>query len=389
MSQKRVLFLCTGDASRGQMAKGLVDRFLRDSWQAESAIPAPVGLVNPFATEALSELHIQLAGQHLKTIEELNAVAFDLVMTLCEDVKQSQIGSQPVEWVHIGFEDPARTVGSHDEQLQAFRRVHDNIRKSMLLYLQQLYTAKELSPFATERMKPGETPGMESLMRTYFVQELRRLQDELLMMGSMVNQALCDSLDVLKRQDLEKAKQIIIDDRVINGKRYKIEEDCLTLIATQQPMAGDMRLIAGMLEIASELERIGDYAKGIARIALYIGKEPLIKPLIDLPTMCTIVVEMLRGSLDAFVNQDVEQARLIPKRDDEVDALYNKINRELIDIVVKDPSRIDQANYLSWAAHNMERAADRSTNICERIIYTVTGQFVEMDVDEPGLSRVA
>jgi phosphate transport system protein len=225
-------------------------------------------------------------------------------------------------------------------------------------------------------------------MRTHYQKELRRLQDELLIMGSMVRQALHDAVMGLKQQDLEHARQLISDDRLINAKRYAVEDACLTLIATQQPMARDMRLIAAILEISSELERIGDYAKGIARITLYIGKEPLVKPLIHIPQMYEIVVEMLRDALDAFVMQDVEKARAIPNRDDEVDALYNTINRELIDIVMANPKQIDHANYLTWAAHNLERAADRTTNICERIIYTVTGQLVEMDTKEPHLAGV-
>ncbi|HMN31047.1 MAG TPA: phosphate signaling complex protein PhoU [Caldilineaceae bacterium] len=223
-------------------------------------------------------------------------------------------------------------------------------------------------------------------MRTHYQQELRRLQDELLLMGSRVCQALHEALIALKQQDLERAHQIIRDDQSINVKRYQIENDCLTLIATQQPMASDMRLIAGILEISSELERIGDYAKGIARITIYIGQQPLVKPLVHMPQMCDLVVEMLRASLDAFVVQDVNRARTIPKQDDEVDALYNTINRELIDIVLANPKHIDNANYLSWAAHNLERAADRATNICERIIYTATGQFIELDNEEPGIA---
>jgi phosphate transport system protein len=226
-------------------------------------------------------------------------------------------------------------------------------------------------------------------MRTHYQQELNKLQDELLIMGSIVNQALQHALEALKRQDLSSAKQIIADDRIVNSKRYLIEEQCLILIATQQPMARDMRLLAGMIEIGSELERIGDYGKGIARITLYIGKEPLVKPLVHMPQMCDIVVEMLRAALDAFVRQDVEAARTIPQRDDEVDSLYNTINRELIDIIMGNPQRIDHANYLSWAAHNLERAADRVTNICERIIYTATGQFVELDNKEEGIASVA
>lgn len=220
------------------------------------------------------------------------------------------------------------------------------------------------------------------MTRTRYEKQLQSLQDELLVLGSTVSKALLDSIDILKRQDLDAARQIIAKDRLINRKRYKIEDDCLTLIATQQPMARDMRLLAAVLEISSELERIGDYAKGIARITVYIGQQPLVKPLVHLPQMCAVVVDMLRSSLDAFVNQDVAAARQIPKRDDEVDELYNIINRELIQIITANPSTIDNANYLSWAAHNLERAADRSTNICERIVYTVTGELVEIDVDE-------
>lgn len=220
------------------------------------------------------------------------------------------------------------------------------------------------------------------MTRTRYEKQLQGLQDELLVLGSMVSKTLLDSIDILKRQDLEAARQLVANDRIINGKRFKIEDDCLTLIATQQPMARDMRLLAAVLEIASELERIGDYAKGIARIALYIGHQPLVKPLVHLPQMCVIAVDMLRSSLDAFVNQDLAAARQIPKRDDEVDDLYNTVNRELIQIISANPSTIDNANYLSWAAHNLERAADRSTNICERIVYTVTGELVEIDFEE-------
>lgn len=220
------------------------------------------------------------------------------------------------------------------------------------------------------------------MTRIHYEKQLQSLQDDLLVLGSMVSKALLDSLDILKRQDLDAARQLIANDRIINKKRFKIEDDCLTLIATQQPMARDMRLLAAVLETASELERIGDYAKGIGRITLYIGQQPLVKPLVHLPQMCTITVEMLRDALDAFVAQDVTAARQIPKRDDEVDDLYNTVNRELIQIIMANPSSIDNANYLSWAAHNLERAADRTTNICERIIYTVTGEFVEIDSEE-------
>ncbi|MFN8496016.1 MAG: phosphate signaling complex protein PhoU [Caldilineaceae bacterium] len=224
-------------------------------------------------------------------------------------------------------------------------------------------------------------------MRGHYLRELQNLQDELLMMGSMVTQALNEAMEVLKRQDLDAAKQLIANDREINAKRFKIEENCLILIATQQPMARDMRLLASILEISGELERMGDYAKGIAKITLYIGKQPPAKPLVHMPAMCEKVTTMLREALDAFVNQDVNAARTIPERDNEVDQLYNTINRELIDIIVANTSKIDQANYLSWAAHNLERAADRVTNICERIIYTITGEFTEMDANEAAVAN--
>jgi phosphate transport system protein len=149
-------------------------------------------------------------------------------------------------------------------------------------------------------------------------------------------------------------------------------------------MARDLRTIAAVLDIASELERIGDYAKGIARINLMIGAQPFIKPLVDLPAMASRAREMLHLSLEAFVRGDADLARSIPGRDDEVDALYNQVYRELLTLIMADPSRIDQANHLLWAAHNLERAADRVTNICERVIFTVSGELVELDMETTG-----
>ena len=222
---------------------------------------------------------------------------------------------------------------------------------------------------------------MGQLLRTSFTRELETLQTDTLMLGSMVIQALRESVDALRRRDLETARRLIKEDEIINKKRYEIEADCLRLIATQQPMAGDLRLIAAVLEISTELERIGDYAKGIGRIILLIGPEALIKPLVDIPRMCEIATDMLNQALDAFLNQDLEAARTIPLRDDEVDALYNQVHRDLIAMILEDVTLIDRSNYLLWAAHNLERAADRVTNICERIIFTVTGEFIEFDMN--------
>jgi phosphate transport system protein len=217
---------------------------------------------------------------------------------------------------------------------------------------------------------------------------LERLEDRVLALGSLVEKALLDSVRALKVRDMKRGRRLIADDRAINERRYAIEADTLALIATQQPMAGDLRTLAAILEIVTELERIGDYAKGIARINEMIGEEPLIKPLVDLPRMADEAQNMLHQALDAFVRRDVELACAIPKRDDVVDDLYTQVYRELITLVIADPKRIEQSNYLLWAAHNLERAADRVTNICERVVFTVTGELSEMNGSEPGIQGV-
>ncbi len=217
------------------------------------------------------------------------------------------------------------------------------------------------------------------MLRQTFERDLQRLKDEVLVLDSMVERAVTQSVTLLKRRDLEGARRLIAEDVRINEKRFAIEADCLTLIATQQPMAGDLRTIAAILEIATELERIGDYAKGIAKINLMMGHEAPLKPLVDIPLMAEKALDMLHRSLDAFVRQDLALARAIPAQDDEVDALYNQVYRELLTIIMSDPRTIDQANYLLWVAHNLERTADRVTNICERVVFTITGEMTEMD----------
>jgi phosphate transport system protein len=218
--------------------------------------------------------------------------------------------------------------------------------------------------------------------RETFEQALQRLQDDLLVLGSMVESAVLDSVDSLKKRDMERSRCIIAQDREINTKRFEIENEALILIATQQPMAGDLRTIAAVLEITTELERIGDYAKGIAKINLMIGETPLIKPLIDIPSMAEKMRDMLHRALKAFVARDVELARVIPEEDETIDALYNQVYRELIACIMSNTRHIDQANFLLWVAHNLERAADRVINICERVVFTVTGDMREMDTAE-------
>jgi phosphate transport system protein len=180
-------------------------------------------------------------------------------------------------------------------------------------------------------------------------------------------------------RDFEGSQQIIKTDRVVNELRYAIEDEVLALIALRQPAAIDLRVLAAILEIAGELERIGDYAKGIGKVNLLIGDVPLIKPLIDLPIMAEKVQSMLDRVIKAFIARDVEAARSIPKDDDEIDNLYTQVYRELMVLIMSNPKTLEQANYLLWAAHNLERAADRVINLCERIIFTVTGKLEEID----------
>ena len=218
--------------------------------------------------------------------------------------------------------------------------------------------------------------------RQTFERELGHLQDEVLILGSMTEKAITRSVETLKKRDQEAARQIIADDLKINRKRFEIEEESIQLVATQQPMAGDLRTIVAVLHIIVDLERMADHAEGIARVTLMIGNEPLLKPLIDVPRMAEKGVSMLRRSLGAFVNRDAEAARRICGEDDEVDALYDQVYRELLTYMLADPTTINRATHLLWAAHNLERIADRVTNICERVVYMVTGRMEEMNVSK-------
>jgi phosphate transport system protein len=215
-------------------------------------------------------------------------------------------------------------------------------------------------------------------IRTAFHKKLREIQDDILAMGSMTGKAIIRSVDAMKNRDLELAHQIIADDQKINSKRFEIEEKCIQLIATQQPMASDLRIIIAILNITTEIERMGDYAMGIARIVIMIGDEPPLKPLIDIPRMAEQAVDMLRRSLDAFISRDAEAAKRIATEDDLIDHLYDQVFRELLTFMAEDPRTITRATRLMWTAHNLERAADRVTNICERVVFIVTGKMEEI-----------
>jgi len=215
-------------------------------------------------------------------------------------------------------------------------------------------------------------------IRAGFHKRLREIQDDILAMGSMVSKAILRSIDALKTRDIEMARQLITDDQKVNQKRFEIEEKCIELIATQQPMASDLRTIVAVLNIITELERIGDYAVGIARIVILIGNEPPLKPLIDIPRMAEKTVDMLSRSLDAFINRDPDAARKISAEDDLIDNLYDQVYRELLIFMMEDPKTITRATRLMWVAHNLERGADRVTNICERVVFLITGKMEEI-----------
>jgi len=216
--------------------------------------------------------------------------------------------------------------------------------------------------------------------RAAFGRQLQALQDELLLMASMVEKAVDRSVDALGRLDPVLAREVIAGDAMINAKRWHIEEHAVTLIATQQPMAGDLRMITSVIHVVTDLERMADYAAGIAKIVLMHGDQSLLKPLIDVPRMAGLATSMLRRSIDAFVQRDAVAAAAIAAEDDAVDALYDQVYRELLSYMIEDPHTIQRATWLLWVSHNVERIADRVTNICERVVYMVTGKIEEINV---------
>jgi len=214
---------------------------------------------------------------------------------------------------------------------------------------------------------------------TALEKELERLQSELMDLGVMVERTIIESVEILKTRQIEAARRLIAADSEINRRRYSIESDTLVLIARQQPMAKDLRTLAAILEIAGELERIADYSKGIAKITVQLGSQPLVKPLVDIPRMATLATDMLHRALLSLVDRDDATARSIPAEDRQINDLYDQIYRELMTYVLSDPRNIEGVSHLIWVAHNLERTADRVVNICERVIFTVTGELIEFD----------
>ncbi len=220
------------------------------------------------------------------------------------------------------------------------------------------------------------------MTRTAFEHQLSEIQEEMLVMAGMVESAIERGVGALKAADVDLARRVIAEDIDINRKRYQIEDKCLELIATQAPLAGDLRTIVSVLQISVDLERMGDHAEGIAKIALMQADQPPLKPYIDIPRMAEVATSMLMQSLEAFKRRDTALARRVCDRDDEVDALYEQVYRELLTFMISEPKTIERATWLIWVAHNLERIADRVTNICERVVYLVDGRIEEMNVSK-------
>ncbi|MFZ3070268.1 MAG: phosphate signaling complex protein PhoU [Anaerolineaceae bacterium] len=209
--------------------------------------------------------------------------------------------------------------------------------------------------------------------------EIRLVQDETLLLGSLVEQAILNSVEALKQRDVQAAMAVERNDRFINDKRFAIENRVLILFATQSPMARDLRLLAAVLEVITELERIGDYAKGIAKVVIHIAEDETFIPIREISAMADLAVSMLHRSLGAFIAEDVDLARSLPAEDEQVDDLYNLIYRKIVQTMIANPDSIDHSNQILWVIHNIERTADRVTNICERVLFIATGELIEMD----------
>ena len=214
--------------------------------------------------------------------------------------------------------------------------------------------------------------------RSALEHDLEGIRSDILRMGSRVETSIERSVQALKERDADLAQEVINNDAEINQLRYTIEEKCLQLIATQQPAATDLRMAIAATHIAVELERMADHSAGTAEIVKRMYDEPLLKPLIDLPIMAQIANEMIHTALDAFVARDANAAEKVAARDDEIDALYQQVFRELLTYMLEDPRNISRATYLLWVAHNLERIGDRVTNVCERVVFMATGKLEEI-----------
>jgi phosphate transport system protein len=383
----RVLVLCTGNAARSQMAEGLIRAALGDRVEVFSAGTHPAGYVHPMAIRVMREIGIDISGQRSKSLSEFIGQPFDLVLTVCDDAaEECPVWPGQGERMHIGYPDPGRRAWDEEGMLEEFREVRDRMREELIPALRRWLERRETEQRMLDRALAGDyhtgaRSEKEGLMqaRVMLERDLSAIRQDVLRLGGMVEQAIDRCIEALKRLDVEMARGIIAFDEEINRMRYQIEEACLETIATQQPMASDLRAIIAAMFCATNLERMGDHAKSIAKLTIEMADEPLLKPLIDIPRMAQIAKEMLRQVLEAYVEQDPEKARAAVARDDEVDALDEQVYRELITYMMQDPRTIFRATRLLWISHNLERIADRVTNIAERVIFMVTGELQELN----------
>ncbi len=213
------------------------------------------------------------------------------------------------------------------------------------------------------------------MVRADFDRSLEDLQAELVGLGEMVEKAIIKSMDALQRRDLAMAYEVVAEDDLIDAKRFELEEKCIDLIATQQPLAIDLRTLLAVLHIAVELERMGDYAEGIGKICMIIGDDVPVEIPEQLSRMATLGLTMLRRSLQSLVERDTVLADDVWDSDDEVDALYDNVCHQIFLDMGQHPDTIEAATHFLWVAHDLERIADRATNIAERVIFLVTGRF--------------
>ena len=214
--------------------------------------------------------------------------------------------------------------------------------------------------------------------REEFDLKLVGLEAEVEGLAYFVSETIQRSVEALKARDLAVSRQVIEDDDYIDQKQAEIEARCINLIATQQPVARDLRSIIALLHIGVELERMGDYAEGIGKISLSMGDEPTLKPLIDVPLMAQKATDMLADSIDALLSRDTVKAQAVRDADDEVDDLYDRVYHDLLEYMINDPMTVQRATYLLWVAHDLERIADRATNIAEQVEFLVKGSNLDV-----------
>ena len=217
------------------------------------------------------------------------------------------------------------------------------------------------------------------MVREAYHKDLHKLREEILKMGSLVGRTIGDAVLSLKNRDVEMAQKVIDMDHEIDTLDHSIEENCMRLLALQQPMARDLRLIISVLKMSIDLERMGDLALEIAVITKMTANVPPIKPLIDIPRMAEICQQMLADTMIAFENKDIELAKAVAKRDDEIDMLFDQVRRELISYMIEDPKKITGAQHLTFVARYLERIGDHITNLCENVVFMVTGERMELN----------